>query len=306
MLPFDEKECYIRNLKNGLYLDVDNSNTIPGTNVKLWTSNQSNAQKWIVKKISNGKYIVRTKLSTTRALCVQGSYNYDNATIEAATTSNYASEINDCLEWELEFNGDGTVCFKSHSGHYLDAYGGGMTAGTNVIQYSYNGNPSMRWILETTRSAVNVTSHSSVDSSGHIDWTGTTMYSSLLNDAINKWNSYIGYDLFRVKNNSTTADLIVSDIYDPDTLYFGAYQHHSIGTDTIKFNTYYIGSIGLIESNCYTLDLRREAVASHELGHSLGLAHKETLSDIMTTNEISCTFPSLNDMRSYAEASLNY
>ena len=130
------------------------------------------------------------------------------------------------------------------------------------------------------------------------------MYSSQLNSAMSKWNSYIGYDLFRAKNNSTTADLIVSDVYDPDTIYYGVYQHRTIGTDTLKFNTCYMGRI--VESNGYTLDLRRESVAAHELGHSLGLAHKGTFSDVMTTYETSYTFPSLNDMRSYAEASLNY
>ena len=71
-----------------------------------------------------------------------------------------------------------------------------------------------------------------------------------------------------------------------------------------RFNTCYMGRI--VESNGYTLDLRRESVAAHELGHSLGLAHKGTFSDVMTTYETSYTFPSLNDMRSYAEASLNY
>ncbi len=110
--------------------------------------------------------------------------------------------------------------------------------------------------------------------------------------------------LNRAKNNSTTADLIVSDVYDPDTIYYGVYQHRTIGTDTLKFNTCYMGRI--VESNGYTLDLRRESVAAHELGHSLGLAHKGTFSDGMTTYETSYTFPSLNDMRSYAEASLNY
>lgn len=307
MSDFTEKECYIRNLKNGLYLYVDGGNTAPGTNVLLWTSNQSNAQKWVVQRITNGKYVVRSKLSLDRVLHIQRNQYVvgSNVDISSGSTLNEPKYLTGDLHWTLHFNNDGTVCFESYTGHYLDASNGGMTVGTNVIQSDYNGNPSMRWILETTLSAVNTSSDNCVDSGGHIDWDGSTQYSQFLTSAMSKWNSYIGYNLFRKDTGSTVQDLKVLDVNDTSDLFFGRYIHKSIGTDELLFN---ICCMNLLhDNNSYVADLQKEAVAAHELGHSLGLDHKNTFADVMTTKTyVSYTYPSINDMLSYAEASTNY
>ncbi len=59
-------------------------------------------------------------------------------------------------------------------------------------------------------------------------------------------------------------DLTLSDYYSTALYEYGYYDYDSIGSDEIGLNEYYLDS----QSSS-----RRQNTATHELGHSLGLAH---------------------------------
>ncbi len=103
--------------------------------------------------------------------------------------------------------------------------------------------------------------HSSVDER-EIRWNGGTAYMNQLNASIATWNA-----LRRVNIAPDTVltfeDLRISDINLPDVLWAGCYTN-KIGTDTLEVNRAF-----LLNYN----NSKRQNVFTHELGHSLGLAH---------------------------------
>ena len=54
----EDGSYYIRNMKSGLYLDVDNEETANGTNIKLWSNSNSTAQKWYIFAVEDGYRLI--------------------------------------------------------------------------------------------------------------------------------------------------------------------------------------------------------------------------------------------------------
>ena len=292
---------YIRNMKNGLYLDVDNAGTADGTNVQVWTANKSNAQKWKVIKLDSNTYILRTLVKESMALKCGG---YSNAVTGYAGTSNSISSIADEFKWTIKRNNDGTIflgVYSSRGSHYLDCYGGGLAKGTNVIYSYFNGNPSMRWILEDVNNNISVLGWNLVDSSGHIDWTSKTKYSKYVTNAIDTWNSYTD-NIFTEDKWYTINDLTISDYNGVDEPTLAGY---TTASGDILLNTYVIDSLN--DSNKYVSDALKENIILHELGHAIGLDHTTRFGDVMTASYIvSYINPSINDVESYKKARQGY
>lgn len=66
---------------NGKCLDVDNSNTSNGTNVKMCTYYGNDAQKWYLIKVGDNKYIIRSKLGNC-VLDLTGGSNVSGTNIQ--------------------------------------------------------------------------------------------------------------------------------------------------------------------------------------------------------------------------------
>lgn len=129
-----------------------------------------------------------------------------------------------------------------------------------------------------------------VDSGKHLDWDGSTAYQTQFNSAVTTWNNYKS-GIIRPDSASVIEDVAISDFYEVSTT---AGVTNSGGT--IKFNTYHMDDYSTTQ---------RQNVATHELGHALGLDHN-TSSDVMYAYVSTITSLSANDKASYDSAYANY
>lgn len=135
-----------------------------------------------------------------------------------------------------------------------------------------------------------------VDSSKHLDWTGSTKYSRYFNYAVDTWNNY-KEGVIRKDTAFTMADVEISDFEEKSNT-----AGRTSSTGTIKFNTYvldkyYVGATinhEIIENVCL-----------HELGHALGLAHNYN-TDVMYMYISEMTSLSINDKASYDKSYARY
>lgn len=106
--------------------------------------------------------------------------------------------------------------------------------------------------------AINLLSWDLVDSGKHSDWDGSTSYISVFKYGINQWNGYKA-GVFRADTSTTVRDIFVLDYNRIDGVNAST---HSDGY--IYFNYYYMSKLSTT---------RQQNVATHELGHALGIDH---------------------------------
>ena len=149
----------------------------------------------------------------------------------------------------------------------------GYTDNGNVFIYTYaQGNYRQQWYIEpaTNYEQPKIGSSNAIDSGGHMDWGGTTKYLTEFKSAVNTWNYYKN-GVIREDSGSTVKDITISDVEWGDNRILGETKVNVL-FKTIKFNT----SI-LDERDSRT----RECCCLHELGHALGLSHREERASLM-------------------------
>lgn len=103
-----------------------------------------------------------------------------------------------------------------------------------------------------------------VDSGKHLDWDGSTIYSTEWNTAVTKWNNYKS-GVIRKDTILINQDVKIQDV---PALSSGAVAQTSIspssgkGTGVISFSTSVMNGLG---------PLYKQIVCTHEIGHALGL-----------------------------------
>ncbi len=132
-----------------------------------------------------------------------------------------------------------------------------------------------------------------VDTGYHLDYDGNSSYMSYITTGASTWNAY--------KSGVIRPDSIlnIQDVYVSDVNAANGWAAMTYSNGKIEMNTYYL-------SNYSTS--KKTNVATHELGHALGLAHS-TSSDVMDasiTNHTSTQALSQNDKDSYDAAYLKY
>ncbi|MCQ2011313.1 matrixin family metalloprotease [Sporolactobacillus sp. STSJ-5] len=136
---------------------------------------------------------------------------------------------------------------------------------------------------ETYAASSSIQNWSLIDSGLHMDWGGSTSYLSYFKSGVNTWNNYIGNKI-RHDTDWTIKDVTLSDIYIVNGTNATTYQYGEL-----KFNKYNMDQLS---------GTRKQNVATHELGHTLGLAHN-TSEDIMYKYDTTRTSLSANDKASY-------
>lgn len=131
--------------------------------------------------------------------------------------------------------------------------------------------------------------YSSVDA-GEIRWGGSTQYSSAWSGGISTWNA-LGLVNIAPDTIWTYEDLTVSDVNRSDVSWVGQYTYYSWTTDTIQLNAYYLNNDTSAE---------RQNTTTHELGHSLGLAHSFS-GNVMYAYQTSQTSLGSHDISDYNE-----
>ena len=143
---------YIENVFSGLYLDIENGSTADGANVRQWSYNGSQAQKFKLVSDGNGYYSI-----LTGATNYTGCVDITNGSAEdGANVEQWTHWGGDMQKFEIVHVGGGqyaikTKCSSGKSG--LDVYAWSTEAGGNINQWNYWGGECQLWYLKAAEAS---------------------------------------------------------------------------------------------------------------------------------------------------------
>lgn len=142
-------------LKNGTYaiasaanqrmvVDVKNGSKQNSANVQLYTTNETNAQRWRVENLSSG-YVRVVNVGSGKVLDVKSASKSSGANVQQ-----YASNGTRAQMWLPVKQSDGSYVLYSALGNglVLDVNGGSMKNGANMQIYAYNGTNAQRFMFK--------------------------------------------------------------------------------------------------------------------------------------------------------------
>jgi len=138
---------YIKNVHSGLYMDVENGSTANDANIRQWSFNGCDAQKFKLVSAGNGYYYLYTGATGyTKVVDVYGKRTANGTNV---AQYKYAGSANQ--QFKLVKQSDGTYAILTgitggKSG--LDVYEWSTKAGGNINQWEYWGGACQKWILE--------------------------------------------------------------------------------------------------------------------------------------------------------------
>ena len=144
-------------LNSKYVVDVTAAKTANGTNIELWEKNSGNNQKFTAASVSGyesdtsydgNTYFIASALNSNYVLDVYGDSKKAGANVQVwgKKSSNYKNQL-----FTFSLNDDGkTYTIKNkNSGLALDVTADGVTRGTNVEQWTANGNVNQKWVVTT-------------------------------------------------------------------------------------------------------------------------------------------------------------
>lgn len=151
-----EKEGSMKTIEDGTYLirsgvnsnfvvDVTAGAMTNGTNIQLYSFNNSNAQKYEITYLNNGYYkIVSTR--SGKALDVTAGSASSGTNVQQYSRNGTAAQ-----QWKIFPNDDGTYCLMCKcGGTFLDVFAGNAVNGQNVWVYRGNGSMAQMFSFEKT------------------------------------------------------------------------------------------------------------------------------------------------------------
>lgn len=143
-----------------------------------------------------------------------------------------------------------------------------------------------------TASAYKLLTWNLVDSGKHLDWDGSTAYSTEWNKSIKVWENYKP-GVIRQDSVSVIEDVKISDYYEESNT-----MAVTSSAGTMKFNKYHFASMSAGE---------RQKTMMHELGHALGLDENNSVAEsIMCQGKRSQTYIIQDDKNGYDAAYKKY
>lgn len=142
-----EGTYYIKNCSSNLYLDVYNGQSSDGTNIRQWSFNGYEAQKFKLVSDGTGYYYILTGASGYRScIDVEGGDSKDGTNV---IQWNYWG--GDMQKYKIQEVETGKYVFYTKASDFkscLDLYEVSPNAGANVNQWSYWGGLGQQWKLE--------------------------------------------------------------------------------------------------------------------------------------------------------------
>ncbi len=131
-----------------LSLDVKGGNFASSSNVQVYISNDSAAQRFRLRStsadVANGTYFIRMASRANSVLDVYGGSSADGANVQIWQNNDTGAQ-----KWNFSRNGDGSYTIvNAASGKALDVKDAAASSGTNIQQWSRNGSAAQRWYIE--------------------------------------------------------------------------------------------------------------------------------------------------------------
>lgn len=183
---------YIKNVSSGLYLDVENGSSKNGTNIRQWSLNKSDAQKFKLVSDGKGYYSILTGASNYKS-CVDV---YNGSSDDGTNIDQWEYWGGDMQKFLVKEVAKGQYAFltKVSSGNScLDLYEISNEAGANINEWTYWGGKGQLWTLEKAN-----------DSKPTIIPAPSTGNKLKLDYNINSWGSAGQVDV-KITNNSSAA-----------------------------------------------------------------------------------------------------
>lgn len=146
---------YIREKVSGNYLDVKGGEANNAVTAQLYTFNGSAAQKWKLHPNADGSFQITSKATKDKKALTNGP----KSTTSGQPVQSYTrKEENEHQDWYFEPADEGTVSAVPkaggtyhirvrHSGQYIDVKNASTAAGTQAVQFNYNGGMNQQYRL---------------------------------------------------------------------------------------------------------------------------------------------------------------
>ena len=142
----------LENSASGKVLDVAGASTANGTNVQVYGSNGTDAQRFYVDQVDplqDGMYTLHIGSNYKQVVDVANGSNSDGANIQSWESNNSGAQ-----KWNVFKNNDGSCrIVNAANGKALDVSEAKAYAGANVQQYTWNGSNAQKWIVRYDREA---------------------------------------------------------------------------------------------------------------------------------------------------------
>lgn len=129
-------------LNSNYVMDVNGASASDGANVQLYEDNDSNAQKFVFTRQSDGYYTIKN-VNSGKMLDCFGAGRTNGTNIQQYTSNSTAAQ-----RWKVTNTGNGyyTLTCKCN-GLLADVSGGRSANGTNIQMYTINGSAAQKWKL---------------------------------------------------------------------------------------------------------------------------------------------------------------
>lgn len=140
----EEGTYEIRSSKNTMKtMDLSGGSSTNGANIRLWSGNGSNAQKFNVQYVSDGYYKI-TVVGSGKVLDVAAGSAKAGANLQQYNWNGSNAQL-----WRFIQNVDGSYYIQSKLGTVIDIAAGNTANGTNIQLYTLNGTQAQKWILDS-------------------------------------------------------------------------------------------------------------------------------------------------------------
>ena len=131
-------------VKNNFAIDITGISSANGTNIELWSKNNSAAQVFNFTFDPNTQTYRISDTYTNRSLDVSSGVSKNGANVIMWTENGNCNQ-----RWVIQKNEDNTYSIlESCNGRALDIFGGNFSNGTNIGIWDYHGSNNQKWTIE--------------------------------------------------------------------------------------------------------------------------------------------------------------
>lgn len=140
---------------SGYRLDLNNKSEAEGEKIQIYGNNNTDAQKWKLHPNADGSFQITSKATKDKKALTNGP----KSTTSGQPVQSYTrKEGNEHQDWYFEPADEGTVSAVPkaggtyhirvrHSGQYIDVKNASTAAGTQAVQFNYNGGMNQQYRL---------------------------------------------------------------------------------------------------------------------------------------------------------------